>query len=351
MHTNDTLQALSYAKLANLPPINGLYTLVLPSAFYAFFGSSMILAVGPVAIVGLLMGQLVTEYGIEPQSKEAVEFAGEVSIAVGTIMLILSVVNFGNVIRFVSFPVMSAFTTAAAWTIGMSQVGNAFNLKAAPKLGQTNYHYNYEVMNWYPSNFYSRDKEGHELNNSNAYNITFAVYFPLIFITLLRYYIPLTKAQKNTWWFKLFNFLGALSPLIAVIIAANVTWRIKTSENMNFNESSLLIVGPVPSGVDFIKAPVYNYDFGKVIQDVLAMTLIAFMESYSVARRLAIERNEVSILNASQEMWANSIANFMSGISSGFVISGSYSRSALNAISGAKTPISKVVTMVRIHSI
>lgn len=322
---------------------------MLPSAFYAFFGSSMILAVGPVAIVGLLVGQLVTEYGIESGSVEAVEFAGELSIAVGTIMLILSVVNFGNVIRFVSFPVMSAFTTAAAWTIGMSQVGNAFNLKAAPKLGQTNYHYNYEVMNWFPSNFYSRDKKGHELNNSNAYNITFAVYFPLMAITLLRYYIPLTKAQKNTWWFKLFNFLGAMAPLVAVIIAAHVTWRIKTSENMNYNESSLSIVGHVPSGLDFIKAPVYNHDFGQVIQDVLAMTLIAYMESYSVARRLAIERNEVSILNASQEMWANSIANFMSGVSSGFVISGSYSRSALNAISGARTPISKVVTMVRIQ--
>jgi len=54
-----------------------LYTIILSSAFYAFFGSSMILAVGPVAIVSLLMGQLVTEYGIKTGSVEAVNFAGE----------------------------------------------------------------------------------------------------------------------------------------------------------------------------------------------------------------------------------------------------------------------------------
>jgi len=326
-----------------------LYTIILSSAFYAFFGSSMILAVGPVAIVSLLMGQLVTEYGIKTGSVEAVNFAGEVSIAVGLIMLILSVVNFGNVIRFVSFPVMSAFTTAAAWNIGLSQVPSAFNLKNAPKLGQTDYDYNWEIMNWYPANFYSHDKKGNELNNPIAYRIAFAVYFPLMLITLVRNYIPLTKAQKSTWAFKIFNFCGALSPLIALIIAAHVVWQIKSKKVLNFDESSLSIVGTVAAGLDFIKPVKYDFPFGRVAKDVIGITLIAYMESYSVARRLAIERNEVGILSASQEMFANSMANFMSGISSGYPISGSYSRSALNAISGAKTPISKVVTMVRGH--
>ena len=343
----DYLQGLSYAKLANLPPINGLYTLVLPSAFYAFFGSSMILAVGPVAIVSLLMGQLVTNYGIKAGTEEAVRFAGEVSVAVGTILLIMSVINFGNVIRFVSFPVMSAFTTSAAWTIGLSQVANVFNFKA-PKQGQTDYEYNWEVMNWYPANFYSHDSKKHELKNPDAYNIAFGVYFPLIFITLVRYYIPLTKAQKNTWAFRLFNFLGAVSPLIALIIAAHITWKIKTQANMNYYESSLSIVGAVTPGLDFVKPTSYDYKFSKVLQDVIGITLISYMESYSVARRIASERNELGILNASQEMFANSIANFMSGISSGYPISGSYSRSALNAISGARTPLSKLITMVSV---
>jgi len=56
-------QGLSYAGLANMPAINGLYSAILPSAAYTFLGSSMQLAVGPVAVVSLLVGNLVLKYG------------------------------------------------------------------------------------------------------------------------------------------------------------------------------------------------------------------------------------------------------------------------------------------------
>lgn len=76
-------QALSYATLANLPPVNGLYCAVLPSAVYTFFGSSLQLAVGPVAIVSLLMGQLISKYNITPGTPESVDFAGELGLGLG----------------------------------------------------------------------------------------------------------------------------------------------------------------------------------------------------------------------------------------------------------------------------
>jgi hypothetical protein len=53
-------QGLSYATLANLQPIQGLYAAIVPSAMYTFFGSSLQLAVGPVAVVSLLTGQIVS---------------------------------------------------------------------------------------------------------------------------------------------------------------------------------------------------------------------------------------------------------------------------------------------------
>ena len=94
--------------------------MVLSSSFYAFFGSSMILAVGPVALVSLLVGQLITDYGIAPGTPEAVQLAGEACIAVGMILTVLSFANCGKFIRFISYPVMSGFTTAAAMLIGLS---------------------------------------------------------------------------------------------------------------------------------------------------------------------------------------------------------------------------------------
>lgn len=140
-------QGLSYAQLANLPPINGLYTAILPSATYTFFGSSMQLGVGPVALISLLTAELINKYGIIPASPEAVNFACQAALAVGTILVVMSVLNLGNFIRFISHPVMSGFTTAAAMIIGMNQLKSAFGfVNNPPQQGQTGYDYNYQVM-------------------------------------------------------------------------------------------------------------------------------------------------------------------------------------------------------------
>eukprot|EP01034_Spumella_vulgaris_P036761 gene36761-45352_t len=119
-------QGLSYAKLANLPAINGLYTAVLPSVFYTFLGSSMQLGVGPVALVSLLMGQLVIQYDVVPGSVDSVNLAGECALCVGLFLTVMSVLRLGTFIRYISHPVMSGFTTAAAMLIGLNQLKNAF---------------------------------------------------------------------------------------------------------------------------------------------------------------------------------------------------------------------------------
>jgi MFS superfamily sulfate permease-like transporter len=93
---------------------------------YSFFGSSLQLAVGPVAIVSLLMGSLVSQYGIVAESEESVEFASEVCLCMGSILVVLSILNVGNFIRYISFPVMSGFTSAAAALIGLNQVKSMF---------------------------------------------------------------------------------------------------------------------------------------------------------------------------------------------------------------------------------
>ena len=66
----------------------------------------MHLDLGPVAVLSILTGQLVTRYGVNPYSQDAVDFAGEVALAVGTIFCALSIFNIGNLMRFVSYPVM-----------------------------------------------------------------------------------------------------------------------------------------------------------------------------------------------------------------------------------------------------
>jgi sulfate permease, SulP family len=144
--------------LANLPAINGLYTATLPSATYTFFGSSMQLAVGPVALVSLLQAELITTYGITPGSDEAVDFAGECAIAIGFILTMMSLFNLGDLIRFISHPVMSGFTTAAALLIGQNQLKGAFGFTVSPpQVGKDGYKWNYEIMQWFAENWNLND--------------------------------------------------------------------------------------------------------------------------------------------------------------------------------------------------
>jgi len=81
-------QALSYAGLAGMPKVNGLYAAILPSATYVFFGTSMQLAVGPVAIVSLLMGALMAKYQPDylTNTVAAVDTGAQASLNVGIIM-------------------------------------------------------------------------------------------------------------------------------------------------------------------------------------------------------------------------------------------------------------------------
>jgi len=109
--------------------------------------------------------------------------------------------------------------------------------------------------------------------------------------------------------------------------------------------SKLDVLKEVPSGLDILHSPPLSFSMGTIFQKSIAITLIAYMESWSVARKLAELRGELPFLNASQDMWANGVANLLGSVSSAYPVSGSFSRSSLNHNSGAKTPLSKVTTM------
>ena len=348
---------MSYAALANLPAINGLYTAVLPSAVYTFFGSSLQLAVGPVALVSLLQAELINKYNITPGSPDSVDFAGECAVAIGLILLLMSVLNLGNLIRFISHPVMSAFPTAAACLIGQNQLKAAFVVSLS-RAGQKGYEWNYQVLQWFIENWNLNDAttKHHLVRNFYATRICFALYFCMLFFVLLKQYIKPTPERKKTWAFTLWSLFVNLLPLVAIIIGAHLAWEIKHSDHYNdkhykhhhFYKSKLSIVGIVKPGLDILRVPDFKWEFGKLLGDVFPTALILFMESWSVAQRIAIQNNQLHLLNPSQELWAVGSANVLASICSAYPVAGSFSRSSLNQAAGAKTPLSKVTTMITV---
>ena len=174
-------QGLSYAALANLPPINGLYSGIMPSIVYALFGSSMQLAVGPVAVVSLLIGQLIANNAplcsystsspcpsVVVDPTPAVDTAAQACLCVGIMLVVLSILNCGAFIQLISKPVIVGFTTGAAMTIGLSQLkdGIGITFSTVPQTGQPGFEFNYQLMEWYVKNW----NDTNTASNGVAYN-------------------------------------------------------------------------------------------------------------------------------------------------------------------------------------
>ncbi|MBF0419116.1 MAG: STAS domain-containing protein [Magnetococcales bacterium] len=114
-------KAMAYAQLSGLPVHFGLYTALLPAFLGALWGSSRLLATGPVAIVSLMTAAAVTPLAI-PLTDEYVGLALLLALLVGIIQLILGIVKLGTIVNFVSHPVILGFMNAAAIIIAMSQL-------------------------------------------------------------------------------------------------------------------------------------------------------------------------------------------------------------------------------------
>jgi MFS superfamily sulfate permease-like transporter len=153
---------------------------------------------------------------------------------------------------------------------------------------------------------------------------------------LLRWYYKPSAETKKTWQYRVFNFISSTLPLLGIVVAAHVAYKIKEKDHFNstsfvhdYYAKGLKTVGEVPAGISILRTPHFRHPMGQFFIDTIPITLICFMESYSIARRIAAANGQSNLLSASQEMIANGAANLMGCISSSFPVSGSFSRSAL----------------------
>jgi SulP family sulfate permease len=115
-------QSMAYAQLAGLPPYYGLYAAFLPGIVAALFGSSRQLATGPVAVVSLLTASALEPIaGTNPELYIA--YAVMLAFMVGIFQIALGLLRLGVLVNFLSHPVVTGFTNAAAIIIGTSQLG------------------------------------------------------------------------------------------------------------------------------------------------------------------------------------------------------------------------------------
>ncbi|NWF62635.1 MAG: solute carrier family 26 protein [Fischerella sp.] len=316
-------QSMAYALLAGLPPQVGLYASILPLILYALFGTSRTLAVGPVAMVSLLVA---TGIGaIAPQnSPEYIVLALVLALLVGIIQLSMGLFRLGFLVNFLSHAVISGFTSAAALIIAFSQLKHLLGVK----IPHTESFYELLIS------------LVQQIDQTNIVTLSIGV----ISIAVLIYFNKRLGYLLNRWGVSqgLIVPITKSAPLIVVLFSTLLVWDLALHENANVN-----IVGAIPRGLPPLTLPSFEWTlWQKLLPTALTISFVGFMESIAVAKSLASKRRQK--VDANQELIGLGVANLGAAVTGGYPVTGGFSRSVVNFAAGANTALASMITALLI---
>lgn len=293
-------QGMAYAILAGLPPVYGLYASIIPLIIYAFLGTSRHLAVGPVAVISIMVFAGVSEFA-EPGTDRFIQLAIATALGVGITQVLMGLTRMGFLVNFLSHPVLSGFTFAAVLIIASSQFKGLFGL-VHPGTSSV-----FEII-WYT---FTRITDIHIITS-------------IIGITSIIALMSLKRLKPR--------FPAAIFVVSAGILGV---W------GLNLHEAGVSIVGNIPGGLPSISVPLIGLsDFGTLIPMILVISLVSFMESIAVAKAIATKNGYK--VDANKELIALGSANLGGSLFQSFPTTGGISRSAVNFQSGARTGLASL---------
>jgi len=297
-------QGMAYAMIAGLPPVYGLYASLFPVITYAFLGTSSKIAVGPVAMDSLLvaagLGTLAIS-GVENYIAMVVVLA----LMVGAIQFLLGLFRMGFLVNFLSKPVINGFTSAAAVIIILSQLKH---LLGAEISGSSRFH---ELL----------QNAIQKVGDTNPYDLGIGL-LGIVLIILFK------KWNKNI-------------PIILIIVLLGILgvylWDLKLY--------GVELVGEIPQGLpSFVLPDLKLEDVKRLWPIALALALVGYLEAISIGKALEEKGGEETIV-ANQELIALGASNMVGSLFQAYPVTASFSRSAINYETGAKTLLSSLFSV------
>lgn len=314
-------QSLAYALLAGLPPEMGLYASILPLLAYAVFGTSRVLAVGPVAVISLMTAAAVGNMALEGTAEYALA-AVTLAFMSGLILTLMGLLRLGFLANFLSHPVIAGFITASGLLIAASQIGTILGINSG---GQTLIELGFALFD--------------NLHLTNPITLVIGVTTTAFLFWVRKGAKPLLV--KIGLPARLADILAKAGPVAAVALTAYAVWLFDLADH------GVAIVGAVPDGVPPLTLPSFSSDIWRqLFISALLISVIGFVESVSVAQTLAARKRQR--IDPDQELVGLGTANISAAFSGGFPVTGGFARSVVNADAGAETPAAGAFTAVGI---
>jgi SulP family sulfate permease len=299
-------QAMAYAMLAGLPPVYGLYAAAVTPLIGALWGSLRQLATGPIAIMSLLVLTTLTPLA-DPGSEQFIRLAFLLSFLVGIIYLLIGTFRLGLVMFFISHSAVKGFTAAAALIIIATQLPNFLGISASrheyilPRL--------VEIVKGLP---------GLNLHTTGVGLLAIGIIFG---VQKIRKSLP----------------AGLIAMVGATVLVIFAELHLK----------GVAIIGKIPSGLQHPALPPLDIEtISSLLGPAVVIALVSFAETYSVGKAISAKTKQK--VNVDQEFIGQGVANLIGSFFQSYPVSGSFSRTAINYATGAKTGISSVISSLSV---
>ncbi|RXG32588.1 SulP family inorganic anion transporter [Leeuwenhoekiella marinoflava] len=295
-------QGMAYAMIAGLPPVFGLYAALIPQVIYAIMGTSRQLAIGPVAMDSLLIASGLGALSLTGIN-EYISMAIFLALFIGVIQVLLGFLKMGFLVNFLSKPVISGFTSAAALIIGITQLKHLLGISVTSNR-------TLQII----------QQTLDQLDLINPVAVAVGISGILIMLLVKRIHSQIPAA------------------IVVVILGIALAYFTPITDY------DLKLVGKIPEGLPDFRIPNIPWtSLGDIFTLALAMSLIAFMEVVSIGKALE-EKLKSNTINANQELIALGTGNILGSFFQCYPTTAGFSRTAVNFQAGAKTGVAAFIS-------
>ena len=294
-------EVMGYTKISGTPVITGLYTILIPMALFALFGSSRHLVVGADSATAAILASSIAGMAA-PRSSEWLALAGLLALMAAGFLFLARIARFGFLTDFLSRTVLVGFLSGVGIQVAVGEIAGMLDL---PTEGHGTIH---KLVNTF-----------REIEHTNSTSLLVAVSV-LVIITVSR------KVSKK--------IPGALIAVIGAIIAS---WA------FNLRNYGVHVLGPLPSGLPKISLPQMAFDMDlieKLVPTAFAMFVVILSQSAATSRAYAARYHERFDENV--DLVGLCLANIGAGLSGSFVVNGSPTKTQMVDSAGGNSQLSQL---------
>ncbi|EER23757.1 Sulfate permease 2 [Coccidioides posadasii str. Silveira] len=317
-------QGMAYALLARLPAEYGLYTSFVGFLFYWIFATSKDITIGAVAVMSTIVGNVVIKVQDVNPDIPAEQIARGLSVICGAFLLFVGLIRCGWIVEFIPLVTITSFMTGAAISITVGQVPAMMGIRGV-NTREAAYKVIINTLKNLPNS---------QLDAALGLSALFLLYGVRWFCGFMSNRQP----NRRKMWF----FISTLRMAFIILLYTMISWLV----NRNIpdeKEAKFRILGTVPKGFRHAGVPHMDQRLVKSFaSDIPASIIVLIIEHIAISKSFGRINNYV--INPSQELVAIGFTNLFGPFLGGYPATGSFSRTAIKAKAGVRTPLAGVFT-------